>query len=66
MWSMPSALAQSDSIVFVYKLGHEWKEKKSITNKFPTQVTPLASSAHTRDIRAQLVVSYAAAKLAFV
>lgn len=28
------AIAQSDCIVFVYKLGSEWGEKKSICNKF--------------------------------
>lgn len=28
------ALAQSDNIVFVYRLGLEWGEKKSICNKF--------------------------------
>ena len=28
------AIAQSDSIVFVYKLGADWGEKKSICNKF--------------------------------
>lgn len=28
------AIAQSDNIVFVYKLGAEWGEKKSICNKF--------------------------------
>lgn len=32
------ALAQSDNILYVYKLGIEWKEKKSITNKFSMQV----------------------------
>jgi len=44
------ALAQSDNIVFVYKLGHEWKEKKSISNKFSTQVSALprnSAIAHT-------------------
>lgn len=29
------AIAQSDNIVFVYKLGLEWGDKKSICNKFP-------------------------------
>jgi len=29
------AIAQSDNIVFVYKLGEEWGDKKSICNKFP-------------------------------
>ena len=36
-WSPDStrlAIAQSDSVVFVYKLGLEWGEKKSICNKF--------------------------------
>jgi len=28
------AVAQSDNIVFVYKLGQDWKDKKSICNKF--------------------------------
>jgi intraflagellar transport protein 172 len=28
------AIAQSDDMVFVYKLGSKWGEKKSITNKF--------------------------------
>lgn len=28
------AVAQSDNIVFVYKLGADWKDKKSICNKF--------------------------------
>lgn len=48
------ALAQSDSIVFVYKLGHEWNEKKSITNKFPTQVctpTVIAAPHSARHLR---------------
>lgn len=30
------AVAQSDNIVYVYKIGREWGEKKSICNKFPT------------------------------
>lgn len=29
------AVAQSDNILFVYKLGLKWGEKKSICNKFP-------------------------------
>ena len=28
------ALAQSDNIVYIYKIGNEWGEKKSICNKF--------------------------------
>ena len=36
------AIAQSDNIVFVYKLGLEWGEKKSICNKF-LQATSVTS-----------------------
>ncbi|XP_071451009.1 intraflagellar transport protein 172 homolog [Hetaerina americana] len=38
------AVGQSDNIVFVYKVGEEWGEKKVICNKFPLQssVTCLA------------------------
>jgi WD40 repeat protein len=32
------ALGQSDGIVYVYKLGLEWRGKKSISNKFPLSV----------------------------
>lgn len=37
------AVAQSDNIVYVYKLGESWNEKKVICNKFPqaTAVTAL-------------------------
>ncbi|THD25249.1 Intraflagellar transport protein [Fasciola hepatica] len=31
------AVAQSDHILFVYKLGETWDEKKAICNKFPQQ-----------------------------
>jgi intraflagellar transport protein 172 len=31
------AVAQSDNMVFVYKLGAEWKDRKSICNKFQQQ-----------------------------
>tara|TARA_B100000405_G_scaffold165324_1_gene115537 strand:+ start:257 stop:598 length:342 start_codon:yes stop_codon:yes gene_type:complete len=34
------AIAQSDNIVFVYKLGLEWGDKKSICNKF-LQASPI-------------------------
>jgi len=36
------AIAQSDNIVFVYKLGTEWGDKKSICNKF-LQASPVTS-----------------------
>jgi len=47
------AVAQSDNIVFVYKLGVQWKEKKSICNKFlqNSSVTCLAwPSAHPNEV----------------
>lgn len=33
------AVAQSDNIVYVYKLGSSWNEKKVICNKFPQPVS---------------------------
>lgn len=36
------AVAQSDNIVYVYKLGTTWSDKKVICNKFP-QTTSLMS-----------------------
>lgn len=38
------AVAQSDNIVYVYKLGSSWNEKKVICNKFlqPVSVTAMA------------------------
>lgn len=32
-------MAQSDNIVFVYKVGLEWGEKKAICNKFPVSAS---------------------------
>ena len=45
------ALAQSDGIVYVYKLGLEWRGKKSISNKFPVQARPV--TAFTSDCNFQ-------------
>jgi intraflagellar transport protein 172 len=42
------AVAQSDNIVYVYKLGLEWGDKKSICNKFP-QSTPLTACCWPRN-----------------
>ena len=36
------AIAQSDNIVFVYKLGLEWGDKKTICNKF-LQTSPITA-----------------------
>jgi intraflagellar transport protein 172 len=33
------AVAQSDNIVFIYKLGSKWGEKKTICNKYPQTST---------------------------
>ncbi|KAF5402480.1 Intraflagellar transport protein [Paragonimus heterotremus] len=35
--SIKLAIAQSDNIIFVYRLGEDWDEKKVICNKFPQQ-----------------------------
>ncbi|KAF6776162.1 hypothetical protein AHF37_05369 [Paragonimus kellicotti] len=35
--SLKLAIAQSDNIIFVYRLGEDWDEKKVICNKFPQQ-----------------------------
>ncbi|KAF8563376.1 Intraflagellar transport protein [Paragonimus westermani] len=35
--SIKLAIAQSDNMVFVYRLGEDWDEKKVICNKFPQQ-----------------------------
>lgn len=47
------AVAQSDNIVFVYKLGNDWKDKKSICNKFAqtSSVTCMCwPSAHPNEL----------------
>lgn len=47
------AVAQSDNIVFVYKLGAKWGEKKSICNKYPqtSSVTTLCwPLSHTNEL----------------
>eukprot|EP00928_Gymnodinium_smaydae_P061483 TRINITY_DN45540_c0_g1_i1.p1 TRINITY_DN45540_c0_g1~~TRINITY_DN45540_c0_g1_i1.p1 ORF type:complete len:1813 (+),score=398.59 TRINITY_DN45540_c0_g1_i1:155-5440(+) len=47
------AVAQSDNIVFVYKLGSDWKDKKSICNKFAqnSSITCLAwPAAHPNEV----------------
>lgn len=36
------AIAQSDAILFIYRLGSEWGEKKSICNKFQ-QTAPVTA-----------------------
>ena len=48
------AIAQSDNIVFVYKLGVEWGDKKSICNKF-LQHHPVAALAWPQERRNEVV-----------
>ena len=48
------AIAQSDNIVFVYKLGANWGDKKSICNKFLTH-HPVAALTWPRDRANELV-----------
>lgn len=59
------ALAQSDDIVFIYRLGTEWGEKKSICNKFQ-QATSVTSMVwpHGRDN--ELVFALADGKVGFL
>jgi intraflagellar transport protein 172 len=59
--SQKIAVAQSDNIVFVYKIGLEWGEKKSICNKFPTS-SAVTSMAWPRD-RNDLVFGLAEGKV---
>lgn len=40
--SMKLAVAQSDNIVYVYKLGQTWSDKKVICNKFPQTTSLMA------------------------
>jgi intraflagellar transport protein 172 len=47
------AIAQTDNIVFVYKLGQKWGEKKTICNKYPqsSTITTLCwPNAHLNEI----------------
>ena len=48
------AIAQSDNIVFVYKLGVEWGDKKSICNKF-LQHHPVAALAWPQERHNEVV-----------
>ncbi|KAF8062969.1 IFT172 [Scenedesmus sp. PABB004] len=52
------AVAQSDSIVFVYRLGADWSEKKSICNKF-AQAAPVTCVAWPDGRPSELVLGLA-------
>jgi intraflagellar transport protein 172 len=56
------AIAQTDAIVFVYKLGVEWGEKKSICNKFP-QTSPVTCLAWSEARPNELVFGLAEGKV---
>ena len=56
------AIAQSDNIVFIYKIGLEWKEKKSICNKFPT-ASSVTSMVWNKDRPNELVFGLAEGKV---
>jgi WD40 repeat protein len=47
--SISIAIGQTDGIVFVYRIGEDFKMKKSITNKF-SQPAPVAAVVWPNDI----------------
>jgi len=64
-WSPDStklAIAQSDNIAFVYKLGTEWGDKKSICNKFQ-QASPVTSIVWPEQRPNELVFGLAEGKV---
>ena len=64
-WSPDStklAIAQSDNIAFVYKLGSEWGDKKSICNKFQ-QASPVTSIVWPEQRPNELVFGLAEGKV---
>lgn len=56
------ALAQSDNIVFVYRLGLEWGEKKSICNKFQ-QSAPITAMVWPNSRDQELIFATADGKV---
>ncbi len=56
------AVAQSDNIVFVYKLGLEWGDKKSICNKF-VQASPVTCVCWPSDRPNEVVFGLAEGKV---
>jgi intraflagellar transport protein 172 len=56
------AVAQSDNIVFIYKLGLEWGEKKSICNKF-AQNSAVTCMCWPKDRHNDLVIGLAEGKI---
>ena len=60
--SQKIAIAQSDNIVFIYKIGTEWGEKKSICNKFPTS-SSVTSLTWPKDRPGEIVFGLAEGKV---
>lgn len=60
--SQKLAIAQSDNIVFVYKLGLEWGEKKSICNKF-AQNSSVTCMTWPTDRNNELIIGLAEGKV---
>jgi len=56
------AIAQSDNIVFVYKLGLEWGDKKTICNKF-LQTSPITALTWPSSRQNELVYGLAEGKV---
>jgi intraflagellar transport protein 172 len=56
------AIAQSDNIVFIYKLGTEWGDKKSICNKF-AQTSSITSLVWPHERHNEIVFGLAEGKV---
>lgn len=56
------AVAQSDNIVFIYKLGNTWGEKKSICNKF-AQNSPVTCLVWPKDRHSDIYFGLAEGKV---
>lgn len=60
--SQKIAIAQSDNIVFIYKIGTEWGDKKSICNKFQTS-SSVTALCWPRERPNELVIGLAEGKV---
>ena len=60
--SQKIAVAQSDNIVFIYKVGLDWGEKKAICNKFPVSAS-VTSMTWPKDHPNELVFGLADGKI---
>ena len=60
--SQKIAIAQSDNIVFIYKIGVDFGEKKSICNKFPVS-SSVTSLTWPKDRHGEIVFGLSEAKV---